>query len=74
MVKQFIDTRSLLDLCEETNRKQRARVGMRQWYQTGIDLAGARETKATTAETDEDEREIDGGKRVRIMEWYNSRE
>ena len=57
MVKQFIDTRSLLDLCEETNRKQRARVGMRQWYQTGIDLAGARETAGAAAEADEIGRE-----------------
>ena len=42
-----------MDLCKAVERERGARVGMRWWEQTGIDLAGARET-AVEAEADED--------------------
>ena len=41
-VSQYIDTRSLLDLCEVSERAPGARVGMQWWDQEGINMAGAR--------------------------------
>ena len=41
-VAQYITTRSLLDLCEGSERDPGARIGMRWWEQEGIDPAGAR--------------------------------
>ena len=55
MVAQFIDMRSLLDLCEETERAPGEQVGIKLWEQAGIDLKGYRENAA--AEVDEDGRE-----------------
>ena len=52
MFTQYIATRSLLDLCEGTERVPGAQVGLRWWEQVGIDLAGAQEAKAATAEGD----------------------
>ena len=53
-VTQFIDTQSLLDLCEETERTPGARVGVWWWEQAGFDLAGARETTESAEEADGD--------------------
>ena len=53
-VAQYIATRSILDLCESTERKQQVWVGMWWWEQMGIDLAGARYTAAAAAEAEED--------------------
>ena len=47
---QYIATRSLLDLCEETDRAPGERVGMRWLEQADINLTGARETAAAEAE------------------------
>ena len=49
-VAQYIATRSLLDLCEESERALRARVGVRWWYQLGINTSGAREVAAAAVE------------------------
>ena len=54
MVSQYIVTRSLLELCEVTERNQGAQAGMRWWKNAGIDLAGARETTKATSEAGED--------------------
>ena len=51
-VTQYIDTQSLMDLCEVTERMQGARVGMQWWEKASIDLAGARETAAEEADED----------------------
>ena len=50
MVEQYIATRSLLDLCEGSERAPGAGVGMRWWEQEGIDLAGAREAEVAVEE------------------------
>ena len=52
-VAQNIVTRPILDLFEAAERKRGGWVGMRQWEQEIIELAGARET-AAAAEADED--------------------
>ena len=49
-VAHYIATRSLLELCEATERKYGAHVGIRWWEQGGIDLAGTREAEATAAD------------------------
>ena len=41
MVVQYIVTRQILDLCEETVRMPGMWVGKRLWEQEGLDLAGA---------------------------------
>ena len=51
-VVQYIDTQSLLDLCERLERAPRSQVGMRWWEQAGINLAGEREAEDTEAERD----------------------
>ena len=48
-VVRYIATRSLLDLCEGSERDPGARVGMRWWEQEVIDLAGAREATVAVA-------------------------
>ena len=53
-VAQFIDTQSILDLCEETERTPGARVGVWWWEQAVFDLAGARETTESAEEADGD--------------------
>ena len=45
-VVQYIATRSLLDLCEGSERDHGAQVGMWWREKAGIDLAGAREAAA----------------------------
>ena len=50
---QCIATRSLLDLCEVTERAQGARVGMKWWEQVGINMSRARDM-AAAEEADED--------------------
>ena len=50
MIKQYIATRSLLDLCEGSERAPGARFGMRWWEQEGLDLAGAREAEVAVEE------------------------
>ena len=49
-IVQYIARRSLLDLCEGSERAPGARVGMQWREQAGIDLAGAREAVAAVAE------------------------
>ena len=49
-VTQYIPTRSLLDLCEATDRETGMRVGMRWWEQVGINLVGARDMEAAEAD------------------------
>ena len=49
---QYITMRSLLDLCEESERALGARVGMRWWEQAGLNLVGAREVVEAAAERD----------------------
>ena len=50
MVAQYIATRSLLDLCEGSERAPGERAGMRWWDQAGINLEGER--KSVAAEKD----------------------
>ena len=54
MVAQFIATQFILDLCEETERTPRARVGMRWWDKLGIDLTWARERVTAAEDVDAD--------------------
>ena len=49
-VAQYIDTRSLLDLCEGSERAKGEQVGMWWWEQVVINLEGAKEAAAATAE------------------------
>ena len=49
---QYIDTRSLLDLCEGSERSAGAREGMGQWEHEGLNMAGEREEVETAAERD----------------------
>ena len=53
-VGQYIATQSLLELCEATQSRPRAHVGMRQWEQADIDLEGAMETAVVDADSDKD--------------------
>ena len=53
-VTQFIDTQSLLDLCEETERTPGAQVVVRWWEQAGLDLKGSRGETAAAEEADGD--------------------
>ena len=50
MVAQYIATRPIMDLCEAVESNWGARVGMRWWEHTGIDLVGARDTAAAAAD------------------------
>ena len=56
MATQFIATRLILDLCEETERTPGDRVGMRCWEQDDIDLKGRREMAEEAADADKDGR------------------
>ena len=51
-VTQYIAPRSLLGLCEGTERTTGARVRIRWWDQADIDLVGARETAEAAVEAD----------------------
>ena len=53
-VAQYIATRSLLDLCEGSERDPGTRVGMQWWEQVGIDLSGETEEAAAVAEEEEE--------------------
>ena len=53
-VAQYIATRSLLYLCEGSERDTGARVGVQWWEQVGIDLVGARKAAAVTATAEGD--------------------
>ena len=53
---QYISARSLLDLCEATEKTPGAWVWMRWWEQADIDSAGARKTATAEAEADEGRR------------------
>ena len=55
MVTQYIATRSLLDLCEWSERSMGGWVGVWWWDQVGINMSGAREAAA----------EEDGGEELR---------
>ena len=52
MFAQYIAMRSLLDLCEGSERAPGARVGMQWWEQEGVDLAGSREAAAEAEDDD----------------------
>ena len=52
MVAQYIATRSLLDLCEGSDRAPGTQVQMWWWEQEGIGLAGEREAAAVVEEED----------------------
>ena len=56
-VAQFIATKSILYLCEETKREPGAWMGMQWWKKAGIYLKGAREKAETAADADEDKGE-----------------
>ena len=49
-VTQYSSTRSLLDLCEGSERAPGERVRMRWWQQEEIDLVGAQEAASAVAE------------------------
>ena len=49
-VAQYISMRSLLDLCEGSEKVPGAQLGMRWWKQVVIDLVGALEAVAAAAE------------------------
>ena len=49
-VSQYIDTRSLLDLCEVSERAPGARVEMRWWEKVVVNLVGSREAATAVAE------------------------
>ena len=49
-VAQYIATRSLIDLCEGSERSPKARFRMQWWEQAGVDLAGAMEAAAAVSE------------------------
>ena len=51
-VAQYIATRSLLYLCEGSERALGARLGIRWWEQVVLVLEGARETAAAATEGD----------------------
>ena len=54
-VAQYIDTRSLLDLCEGSERDPGVRVRMRWREQEGIDLAGLQEAAVAVEEEERGE-------------------
>ena len=49
MVVQYIATRLILDLCERSARRPRARVSHQWWEQAGLDLEGEKKRAAVTA-------------------------
>ena len=51
MVTQFIAMWSLLDLCEEKDRKTGAQVVIRWWGHALLDLVGTRESESAATET-----------------------
>ena len=51
-VAQYIATRSLLDLCERSERDPGAQVRVQWWEQAVIDLTGEQESAAVTEERD----------------------
>ena len=53
-VAPYINTQSLLELCEGSERAPGAQGGLRWWEQAGINLTGAREAAAAAAEAEED--------------------
>ena len=50
--EKYIATRSLLDLCEGSERSPGGRVGMRWWEQAIINMVGVREVAAAEVERD----------------------
>ena len=50
MVTQYIATRSLLDLCEGSERAPGAQVSMRWWEQEVIYMAGVQEAESAVEE------------------------
>ena len=51
---QYIDIRSLMDLCETIERMQGARVGILWMEQSSINMEGARYTATVAVEVNED--------------------
>ena len=49
MAAQYIETRPILDLCEQSTRRPGVRVSRRWWEQEGIDLEGARKQAAVSS-------------------------
>ena len=56
---QYIATRPILNLCEQSARRPRARVSWRWWEQAGLDLEGAKK-RAAAAVADSDREESMG--------------
>ena len=56
-VTQYIVTRLILDLCEQSARRLGVWVSRRWWEQYGLDLEGAKERAA--AESDREEAQIE---------------
>ena len=62
MVAQYIATWPILDLCERSTRRPRARVSWRWWEQDGIDLEGAKERAEEAAMDSESYLDSNSGK------------
>ena len=58
-VAQYIAMQPILDLCERSTWRHRARVSWRWWEQAGIDLEGANKRAAEAATVLESELESD---------------
>ena len=54
-VAQYIATQPILDLCEQSARRPRARVSQRWWEQEGLDLEGVKKRSAAATELDVEE-------------------
>ena len=54
---QYISKQLIMDVCEAIERTSGARVGVRWWDQSEIELTGARETAELAIEADEDRME-----------------
>ena len=50
MVTQYIATRTIMEFCEEVERRTGARVSKRWWEQEGINLVGAAAAMASKME------------------------
>ena len=69
MVTQFVTTRLLLNLFEETERALGERWGMRWWEKSGIDMKGAREKAVSVMG-----KRWGRGRRGILLVWENIRE
>ena len=61
MAAHYIATRSILDLCEWSNRRLGEKVSQWWWEQTGIYLKGANKRAAEATTDSESESDSDSG-------------